>query len=310
VGRARIAAATALGIAIATSAETAGAFCRTTTCDVDTAKENCTWDADGCATAGEFLFWPDSCAWFGVQQDGSPKRHITYATAHAAIANAFGKWGKANCGNGHPSFAIDDTDGICGPVVCNKHEFDQKTANASVWMFRDDGWPYVGATTTIALTTLSVQVTTGRILDADVEINSFGTDITTSETNVVADLDSIVTHESGHYLGLAHSPDAASTMYASYSPASVSIRSLSPDDEAAICAAYPASKPQPMSCVPEPRYGYSKYCKGVNPCTLPEQQVTKGCTVALGAPAGSGAAAATLLVVGLAARRRRRSTWV
>src|SRR5262249_28341026 len=162
--------------------------------DVDQAQSGCTWDADGCATVGKFLYWDQRCAWFGVQKDASPKRSITYKTAHDTIANAFVKWGNANCGGkGHPSFAIQDTAGICGPVVCNEHEFNKSAANANVWMFRDDTWPYVGATTTIALTTLSVEIKTGRFLDADVEINSFGTDITTSDTDVVADLDSIVT---------------------------------------------------------------------------------------------------------------------
>jgi hypothetical protein len=306
VGRASFTIATAIAVALGTGAGTAAAFCRTTTCDLDKAQAGCSWDPDGCTTGGKFLFWQGSCAWFGVQRDGSPKHHISYETAHALIANAFGKWAKANCGDGRPSFAIDDTDDICGPVVCNSQEFDQKTANASVWMFRDDEWPYMDGGTTIALTTLSVEIKTGRILDADVEINSFANDITTSDTNVVADLDSIVTHESGHFLGLAHSPDMESTMYSMYSPASLSIRSLSPDDEAAICATYPASTGKPTCGAPEPLYGYSKYCGGVNPCTLPEQG-TDGCTVTRVAQRGHGATAA-LLVIGLAARRRRRSS--
>jgi MYXO-CTERM domain-containing protein len=270
-------------------------------------QNGCTWDSDGCATAGKFLFWPSSCAWFGVQQDGSPKRKVPYAEAHDAIANAFVKWGKAKCSGGTPSFAMDDTDDMCGgPPVCNVHEFHKDTANASVWMFRDDGWPYVGATTTIALTTLSVEIKSGRIFDADVEINSFGTDITTSDTNVVADLDSIVTHEAGHYLGLAHSPDPESTMYASYSPASVSIRSLSPDDEAAICAAYPP-KSTPTECgPPEPLFGYSRYCNGANPCTKPiAEDTTRSCAVAL-ASKKPGGAAALLALLALGLRRRRR----
>jgi MYXO-CTERM domain-containing protein len=312
VGLARGGVATAagavLGFAVSLHASTASAYCRTTTCDVDNAAGDCSWDADKCATSGAPLYWPDSCGWFGIQKDGSPKRHISYETFHSTVVNAFGKWAKANCGGGAvPSFALEDTDELYGPVECAKHEFNKHAANASTWMFLDDGWPYVGATTTIALTTLSVDIKTGRILDADVEINSFGTNITTSDVNVGADLDSIVTHESGHFLGLAHSAVGMSTMFPNYP--GIAIRSLHPDDEEGICAAYPPSKP-PVCGQPEPLYGFSKECGGANPVTQPEpsgSDKTNGCAVALGAPSGAPTTLIGLaLVSGLAARRRRR----
>jgi hypothetical protein len=294
-----------LGLTVWLHPSTAGAYCRTTTCDVDSAEGDCTWDENKCATSGEPLFWPDHCGWFGIQKDGSRRRNISYQTFHDAVANAFGKWAKANCGGGAvPSFAIQDTDEMYGAIECAKHEFNKHAANASVWMFLDDGWPYVGTTTTIALTTLSVDIKTGRILDADVEINSFGTNITTSDVNIGADLDSIVTHESGHFLGLAHSAVTSSTMYPNYP--GIAIRSLDPDDERGICEAYPPSD-APTCPEPEPLYGFSKYCDGVNPVTQPKTG-SKGCAVALGAPSGTASALLGLaLASGLAARRRRRS---
>ena len=60
-------------------------------------------------------------------------------------------------------------------------------------------------------TTLSIDTVSGQILDADVEIDAFDPGqngmppITTSDSNVGYDLESIVTHEAGHFLGLAHS---------------------------------------------------------------------------------------------------------
>jgi hypothetical protein len=307
LGSGRTTAAAVIGLSVAFHAATASAYCRTTTCDVDDAQEGCSWDDNGCATSGEPLYWPDSCGWFGIQKDGSAKRKISYETMHESVTNAFAKWSKANCGKGTvPSFEMQDTDGLYGPVVCAGHEFNKKAANASAWMFLDDSWPYVGTTTTIALTTLSVDIKTGRILDADVEINSFGTNITTSDVNIGADLDSIVTHESGHFLGLAHSAVMSSTMFPNYP--GIAIRSLDPDDEAGICAAYPPSTP-PVCGQPEPLYGFSAYCNGVNPATQPEKEtLKKNCAVSLGTISGAASAwIGVALAGGLAARRRRRS---
>lgn len=288
-------------------ARTASAWCRTTTCDVQMSDPGCSWDSNNCATAGKPLFWPDSCGWFGVQKDGSPKRNISYTTFHSLVSNAFEKWSKASCAGGKvPSFKMTDTDLLYGPVVCSTIEFNKNAANASAWMFRDDSWPYVGGSSTIALTTLSVDIPTGRILDADVEINSYRTDITTSDTNVGADLDSIVTHESGHFLGMAHSAVQDATMFANYSPSTTSIRNLSPDDEAGICAAYPPAN-LPACGPPEPIYGFSKYCKGADPSTQPVGTSKTTCAVALGSSSTSHGAliAAAITAVTLRLRRKR-----
>ena len=54
------------------------------------------------------------------------------------------------------------------------------------------------------------------------------------------DLEAVVTHEAGHFLGLAHTPDTAAVMYAGGEPGRTLQRELKADDLAAVCAAYPA----------------------------------------------------------------------
>src|SRR5215471_10130134 len=139
-----------VGAAILLGAGTASAYCVTTTCDVDLALDSCTWDAAGCATSGHPLLWPGGCLWFGVQKDGSERRHISYDTFHATVASAYAKWAGVSCGDGGvPAFAVQDTDALYGPIDCSNHEFNRRAANANAWMFRDDDWPYVGVTTTL-----------------------------------------------------------------------------------------------------------------------------------------------------------------
>src|SRR5262249_13561011 len=80
------------------------------------------------------------------------------------------------------------------------------------------------ATGTLAITTTTCNSRTGRLYDADLEMNAAAHRFTTvdgppctSEVQpecAARDIQNTVTHEFGHSLGLAHSPDPRSTMYA------------------------------------------------------------------------------------------------
>lgn len=229
-----------------------------TTCDAGGAP--CSADDRGCATTGKPLYWPSRCLSFGVQQDGSPKRHLSAQELDTAVSAAFEQWLGADCGGRPPSFRIWDFGRAYGPMVCDRPEFNRDAPNANVWMFRDGDWPYTSPGSSLALTTLTFETDTGRILDADVEVNSFGVEIASSAGTVGSDLQAIVTHEAGHFLGLGHSEDRTATMYGSYAADQLSTRSLSADDAAAICAAYPPVRDAPTCDQAEPPHGFSRYC--------------------------------------------------
>jgi hypothetical protein len=72
------------------------------------------------------------------------------------------------------------------------------------------------------------------------------------------DLQSIVTHEAGHFLGMSHSADPLATMRRDYTAGSDSFRDLAPDDVAGICAIYPPDQPAP--CNGNPDRGFSNIC--------------------------------------------------
>jgi MYXO-CTERM domain-containing protein len=111
-----------------------------------------------------------------------------------------------------------------------------------------DCWDH-GATV-VALTTNTFGVDTGLLYDADVEMNAatFTPTVVDSppctqgniSTNCVAsDVQNAMTHEFGHFLGLAHSPDPSSTMYASEPLGETSKRVLDPGSKQFVCDVYP-----------------------------------------------------------------------
>ncbi|MBK7581978.1 MAG: matrixin family metalloprotease [Myxococcales bacterium] len=273
----------------------AAAFCRTTTCGPGECvpAPECAY----CLEGGLPLYWPGGCTSFSTALAGSPLRQITAGTTGQIVSDSLAQWIGVDCGGGAtPSLAIFRT----GDVTCDAQEYNQDSPNANIWMYRDDQWPYAGSGSTLALTTVTFNVKTGAIYDADVEINSIDSELTVGDGNVQADLISIVTHESGHFLGLSHSCDNNATMFASYKYGDIGLRSLEADDVAGICAIYPPGT-DTSQCDPTPRHGFS------GECGAPLED--KGCcTTAPGRPSGRGALAVALCcwAVGAGVYRRRR----
>jgi hypothetical protein len=319
----------AAGLATATLlvSSAAGAYCRTASCDPNGAAHSgavCVPPTP--SDCGTPIAWPQSCIEYSVQQDGSPKLGITFAQTEQVMATAFGTWMAAACpGGGHPDIQV--TEGP--PVTCDMHEYNQMAGNANIILFRDAIWPYEGSSNTLALTTITYSLDTGAIYDADMELNSADNHFTIGDTSVDFDLLSIVTHESGHFLGMAHSHDPTATMWPVYNEHTTNLRHLAADDTAGICAAYPPGPPTP-NCDPTPRHGFSACCAaqqaectahdgGVPDGGVPDAGILPGdavihqgcCSVAPGSDAPDGCPAGVLLgALGatlLAARRRRRS---
>jgi hypothetical protein len=217
------------------------------------------------------LWWRNACVGYDLQQDAS--RQVPYDVAAKLVAAAFARWEAVDCGAGgrdHPSIEARDL----GAVACDRVEYNSDHGNQNVIVFRDDHWPHDDAANTLGLTTVSFDVDTGEIYDADMEINAtvklaVGDDVPSD----AYDLASILTHEAGHFLGLAHSGDPRATMFAAYQPGRTDKRVLTPDDASGICSVYApdgarASDPSvsggrvPQTrCDPTPRHGHSKECR-------------------------------------------------
>jgi hypothetical protein len=117
---------------------------------------------------------------------------------------------------------------------------------------RQTAWPAMVAPETLALTTVIYDPTTAAILDADTDINATSHTFSTTDPPPPTDDDvqNTLTHEMGHLLGFAHSPDPRATMYASAGLAETSKRLLGADDVQAICETYPIGAPTPTTWAP------------------------------------------------------------
>lgn len=278
----------------------AHAHCRTSSCED---KVGTVCDPPRPNDCGVPLFWPSQCVGYSVQKDASSQ--VDLATVQALAAEAFGTWASADCGEGaHPTISAEDL----GPVTCSELAYDAEKKNANIITFRDDDWPYK-QNGILALTTVTYALDTGKIRDADMELNSEGAKFTTGEA-VDVDLLSILTHEAGHFLGLAHASDPEATMRADYPPKSITLRTLGQDDITGICAVYPADAPR-GACDPEPINGLGDTCAAAvedeeDGCNAsgagPERNGLTGCGAVLLALAMAGWKRSA----GRAARHRRR----
>jgi Matrixin len=111
-----------------------------------------------------------------------------------------------------------------------------------------DCWDHGAAV--IALTLMTFTADDGVLLGADIEINGVSQPLTLvdsppcppgiTQACAATDVQNAVTHEFGHFLGLAHSPDPSSTMFATEQRGETSKRTLDPGSRQFVCDVYPA----------------------------------------------------------------------
>jgi hypothetical protein len=284
-----------VSLLLGVTSQPAGAFCRSRTC-----ASKCTEDPiTTCPIEGVPIAWPGSCVSYTVQRDGSLS--ISHAELSRATDAAFQTWQNVRCpSNGSPSLAVGN---LYGVTSCGRVEFNPRQANANIVVIRDD---WVADPTALALTTVSINSVTGQIYDADMEINGTQPLSIGPLSPNRYDLESIITHEAGHFFGVAHSNVGldqnchnGATMCPYYLPGVDDFRSLHEDDIAAICTIYPPDRVLPQ-CDPTPHRGFSPEC-GMDPMT------GGACSVAI-SRGRTGAGWLTALVAGWGAgvcRRRR-----
>jgi Matrixin len=252
-----------LGIAALLPASPAAAYCRSTTC------EKCVPPAVGCVEEGLPLHWPPGCVSWDMQQDASKWASLEIATN--LVDAAFQSWSSVTCDGQPPSITFMNR----GPVMCGAVQFNSgretEGGNANIIVFRDSEWTNAAVSdpaSTLALTNVTFSRVSGQIYDADIEVNGSQTALSTDENPAsnAYDLLSILTHEAGHFLGLAHSTEPCSldgndcpTMNPLYRRGSAAYRTLEDDDKAGLCAIYPPG-PAAASATCTPFGGFGSAC--------------------------------------------------
>lgn len=234
------------------------AFCRTETNGL---RAGCTITADDCCTDGKPLYWKNVCVSYSINQKASAQ--VPLAEASSAFRRAFATWSDAKCSAAGETPSIDVYE--LANTGVSKTEYNSNNANVHVIVFRDASWPHSDNDNTLSLTTLTFDTDTGEIFDADLEVNTAQQSFTLKDPVPPNGFDfaSVVTHEAGHFLGLAHSPKTTATMFAHYTSGATAMRALTADDTSGICAIYPPSGVRPTyvgeipsdACDPTPRHG-------------------------------------------------------
>jgi hypothetical protein len=257
----RVSASAALALAIGLGLEgTAAAFCRTTTCNPLRDASCAPNPISKCIELGAPVAWAGSCLSFSLDTSNLTPAEVPEKLS--LVTDAFAAWTQPFCDAGRePSLRVSHQ---WGPVYCNRAEYNKDQGNANVVAFLDK-WPYeaVPGADELGRTTLTYRIDTGEILDADIEINrdpAFAIQFTTETPVPVGsyDLQSVMTHEIGHFLGFAHFESPQTVMRAVYENGA-NYRETREEDRTGMCAVYPPDRVTSI-CDYAPLNGFSPEC--------------------------------------------------
>lgn len=281
-------------------AERSFAFCRLTTCDEN--DSSCRRNKGNCVRDGVAVVWNTSTLPYRISAKGSAK--LDEDKMQKAVRAAFDAWQNVDCENGRTSLRFEEGPAITEDKPLGLSAKDAKEAGVEPFgiYFRDDEWQQAEGAEAYAATGQSFGTRKGVISYADIELNTLEANFTFDDDQApsAVDFQAVLTHEVGHYLGLAHSDDPDSIMAPVYCTSderckangTVGKRALADDDIAAVCALYPHDRPLKL------------------PETTEEIQNTPGGTTAGCRAAGGAGPGFPLLVLvpvlGLALRRRGR----
>jgi hypothetical protein len=226
---------------------TSFAYCRTTT-----AESLATSCPEVCQITGLPLYWPKRDLTYVLNERGFPD--LSPTQLQSILATAFGAWEKVQCeGGASIDLSIEQLPGRTqlevGPRVNEPN--DNVIVHIPEIDWDDDPRAF-------AITKIWYNKKNGHILGADMQFNGtmdpFGEclDKDGCAGSALTDLRNVVTHEAGHFLGLAHSDEPDSTMWCDAAPGDVDKRDLDVDDVAGLCAIYgPNAQPDPDAPSPD-----------------------------------------------------------
>ena len=220
-----------------------------------------------------------------------------------AVDRSFATWTAIACGGRPIGLALRQTPETAS---CALAEYNSDAPNMNAILFVYDWADHAELPPDAFAVTLVWNVEdTGEIVDADMLLNPTLGNLTICGAECLAeddiDIQNVVTHEAGHFLGLAHSDVEGSTMSPTAPVGQTEKRDLAQDDVDGLCAVYgalPRAACSDKDCVA--RHGFSPACE-----EPPASAASCSCAIGAVRPRALwlGALAASVSV--LVARRRR-----
>ncbi len=275
-------------------------------CQMTTEGGGATLD-DPCVSTGLPLAWRQRC--IGYALDGGGSRDLERDEVLGVLGESFDAWMQVRCDGESTGLVLEPE---LEPADCDRAAFSSGGGNVNTVAFVEDWEERDYDPDAFAVTIVWFSQSRGDILDADLLVNENQGPYALcpalgcrTGNPIPVDLENVLTHEAGHFLGLAHSDVRASTMFGSAIRGEVLKRTLDADDEEGLCSIYPPGTLD-AACDFAPRGGLDLSCPGAGGggggCSR--------CAAAGGAPLGGlgwSALLAFLAALGLRRARHWRS---
>lgn len=273
----------------------AHAFCRLSTGNPKPGK------IGECSISGAPLAWRERCVSYSVigRERQSPAFDDDSFDIRDAIDASFGGWMEVQCDGQPLAVSLQQTIPL---GKCDVPQHNSKGFNANSIAFVEDWLERGHPENAYGITVLVFDTSSGEILDADMQINETAGTIGFCRSQCGGDgvdLQNVVTHEVGHFLGLGHSDIVNASMYGNSLRGEVGKGFLNEDDVEGACAIYGGLEaPDCRRANFAPRNGWSPDCSdSIDDCSVGRVG---------GSSKRSGNLATGLLLVLTYAHRRRR----
>lgn len=250
--------------------------------------------------------WKDGCTTWRTHNE-FPDEYLE------AVQKSFETWNEVS-GSYFQTFYAGSSDQFGAAYDCKGGD-----ENQNVVSYLED-WPSsVAGQDVVALTSVVYTTDKGEILDADIRMNGehfIWKEITSvSHDSRIVDVQNILTHEVGHFLGLEHAsaenhvghdlPEDA-TMWSHTNMNEIKRRVLTEDDKAGVRAIYPAEDGPEEACTPPPGPNDHVSADSFDPTRMRCTQKKRGCAAHDPAAPWTWLGAICILASLLVMRRRAR----
>ena len=255
----------------------------------------------GCSVAGTPLAWHSQCLTYSIvaRERSKPAFDDDGFDIRDAIDSSFATWAEVQCPAGRVPLELRQTVPLSR---CDEPEHNADGLNSNSIAFVED-WAQRGLPVeAYGVTLVWHDPDTGEIVDADMQLNEGSGTLDFCESSCSGDgvdLQNVVTHEVGHFLGLGHSDEVNASMYGESTRGEIRKAFLNDDDVEGVCSIYgelPAAECKQADFAA--RNGWSSRCNAS----------VEGCSVARPGRSGSASAPYPILMLAiLCAVRRRRA---